>query len=311
MKIIKNSTNNCWITTIAIGDKYFSDWENFALPTWNSYCDMYGLGLIVFTDDLIDRSHPSWKKATWQKLLIAETMMDNHITDGCVLYIDTDVLISPLAPNVFDTYDRNSIAVVSMVNNLPQPRDLTLRRLAYLRHTSSNGSYPLDSSLFMSPSEMLNFHGLPSRDDFFCAGFFVFDIKNHHKLMRTWFDNYDRSVQSITNGGDQTHVNHEMQSWGKIQWLPYEFQALWVYEIAWRYPFLFEEGKSNVDLVRSCIEASLYANYFLHFAGAWSECNMWKVGNFFASNATREALAGYSNYLKVPVTGKPVGVVRA
>jgi hypothetical protein len=141
-------------------------------------------------------------------------------------------------------------------------------------------------------------------------GLIVFNVDQHAGLMRGWFDKYDRDVTSVTNGGDQTHINYEVQSWGKISWLDYRFQAIWPYEMAWKYPFLYDHGREDEVLIRKCIEAALYQNYFLHFAGAWHESNMWKLGGFLSSETDKARLAEYHSYSNRPVTGVPVGFVR-
>lgn len=299
------------LATIAIGKSYIDEWKQNALPSWEEYCRRHGLGLIVFDQEMLDRGSEVWKKATWQKLLIAETLAESElglrVTNVC--YLDTDILISPFAPDIFREYDPKTIAVVSQVHGLPQPLKPTLRRLAFLRHTRWDEKYPLDSALFMEPRQIFEFHDLTPHDNYFCAGLFVFNIENHRTLMKEWFEKYAKGVESITGGGDEAHVNYELQSWGQLSWLPYEFQALWTYETAWRYPFLFD-NRNDENLIRACIEASLHANHFLHFAGSWHECQMWKIGGFFDGDKKRREIADYRAYLETPVTGRQQGLVR-
>ena len=61
--IIKPKFTNNYIVTIAIGEKYFNEWETYALPSWKEYCEKFDLGLIVFTNDLISKEDKKWKKA--------------------------------------------------------------------------------------------------------------------------------------------------------------------------------------------------------------------------------------------------------
>ena len=126
--------------------------------------------------------------------------------------------------------------------------------------------------------------------------------------MKSWFDKYTKDIDTLTGGGDEPILNYEFLNYGKIKWLDYKFQALWIYEISWKYPFLYNYGKKNTELIKECVEASLTTNYFLHFAGSWHESEMWKIENFFESNEKKEYLEKYHNYLKIPVTGKPVGL---
>lgn len=298
------------LATIAIGDSYYQAWEQHALPAWVAYCGRHGLGLVVFDQDLMEKTDQQWKKATWQKMLIGETLINAGLEVGSVCYLDSDILINPTAPNIFDDYDSETIGLTSIRKNLPYPHEELLRRLAFLRHTCYDRAYPLDSALFMSLRKLYEYHGLTVQADEACMGLIVFNVGNHTKLMRAWFDKYDRNVQSVTNGGDQTHTNYEIQSWGKISWLNYRFQAIWAYEMAWKYPFLYDYGREDEALIRKCIEASLYQNHFLHFAGAWHESNMWKLGGFFSSDVEQEKLQAYQAYLQTPVSGDPVGMIK-
>lgn len=298
------------LATIAVGDAYYKAWELNALPGWLRYCERHGLGLVAFDQDLIPADDPKWKKATWQKMLIGQALSCSGLDVANVCYLDTDILINHTAPDIFQTLDPATIGLVSLRKRLPYPYAEVLRRLAFLRHTFYDANYPLDSALFMSLEQLYGHHGLPAQTDEACMGLIVFNCRNHSDLMRSWFDKYDRSVQSVTNGGDQTHANFEIQNWGKVSWLDYRFQAIWVFEMAWKYPFLYDFGRENKALVRECIEASLYSNHFLHFAGSWHESEMWKVGNYREEDRRIALIEKYESYRRSPVTGSPQGFVK-
>ena len=298
------------LSTVAIGGQYLEIWERNALPSWVNYCDRYGLGLIVFEEEMLPKSSELWKKANWQKLLIGEALLQGGMKVDNVCYLDTDIIISPFAPNVFAAYEPETIGLVSQVRGLNQPLHQTLRRLAFLRHTRWDSKYPLDSALFMSPAQIFEFHGVAPHDEYVCTGFFLFNLNNHSVLLKSWFDKYQKGVDSITGGGEEPHLNHELLRWGKLSWLPYEFQALWVYEAAWRYPFVFGLGQGDEALIRQTIESSLYVNHFLHFAGSWNECDMWKIGGFFEGKENKREIEDYREYLKMPVTGAPAGMIK-
>ena len=308
-KIVKKPLfSKNYLSTIAIGDNYYNDWFKYALPTWIKYCDKNDLGIVVITNDLISKKNPNWKKATWQKLLLGKTFLKNNLDIDNICYLDTDILINHQAPNIFDGYDKEKIAVVSQRKNLEQPLNETLRKLAFLRHNYYSKEYPLDSSLFMSSDEMYKYHKLDPQKDTFCAGLFVFNLENHSNLMKSWFEKYNKNIDTLTGGGDQPILNYEFLNYGKISWLSYKFQALWIYEIAWKYPFLYDYGRDNQSLILECIEASLTSNYFLHFAGSWHESEMWKIDIVFSDTKKEKKLKEYFEYLKLPVKGKPVGI---
>ena len=297
------------IATVAIGDPCFGAWEEYALPTWRRYCERHDLGLIAFDDHLISEESKIWKKPTWQKMLVGQHVGRELPTVRNVCILDTDILINHMAPNVFDSHDPETIGLVSVRKNLPYPRDQVLRRLAFLRNKYYDKKYPLDSALFISLERLYEMHGLPVQDDETCTGFIMFNVDNHSDLMSEWFGKYDRELISITGGGEQTHVNYEIQNWGKVSWMDYRFQALWTYEMPWKYPFLYSSGGQET-LVRDCIEASLFSNYFLHFAGSWHESEMWTAVRVLDTEDSRDTFVGFSEYEQVPLTGEPVGAIK-
>ena len=298
------------MATIAIGEAHYKIWEQNALPGWLAYCKRYDLGLVAFDEDLVSQSDPQWKKATWQKLLIGNTLKTALPSVNNVCFLDTDILINPLAPNVFDSYDSKTVGLVSLRKNLPYPYDAVLRRVAFLRNRYYDSKYPLDSALFISVEDLYKFHGVPVQEDEACAGFFVFNVNNHAEIMGSLFRKYDKHVESITGGGDQTHFNYEIQSNIPVSWLDYRFQAIWLFEMVWKYPFLYNYGRDNKELIRECVEASLFTNYFLHFAGSWHESDMWKVGDILQNKGSLAKFEAFDEYLKIPVSGIPVGQIK-
>ena len=72
--------------------------------------------------------------------------------------------------------------------------------------------------------------------------------------------------------------------------------------------FFFHWDKDH-DLIRACIRSSLYVNHFLHFAGSWNECDMWKLDTIF-SRSDIEELNDYKSYLQIPVSGNPIGMTK-
>ena len=301
--------SNKFLVTIAIGAEHCAKWERYALPSWIAYAEANDLGILAVTDDLIAKSDPNWKKATWQKLLLGNAINRDHPEVGDVCFLDTDILINPFAPNVFDEYDSKSYGLVSQYKNLPMSRHLAQRQSVFLRHHFYDKNYPLDSSVFMTAEAQYEYSGLTPHDDLACAGMFLFNPALHGDEMEGWFVKYSSQTKSIT-GGDQVHLNWEMLSTNRVQWFPYEFQALWVFEAAWKYSFLFDDYAENHDVIRACIEASLFSNYFLHFAGSWLECDMWMIDDITRGARFRKVNSGFQEYLKKPVTGKPKGQIK-
>lgn len=308
--IIKPGQSGNIIVTIAIGKEYTENWMKYALPTWQKYCERHKLGLVVFDDDLISKNDITWKKPTWQKMIIGDYLSKHLENVVNVCYIDSDFIINYFAPNIFDFYTPSTIGLVSQYRNLPYVQEDVKRRIAFFRNRYYDNNYPLDSALFMSLKQIFEFHNLPVQKDYACAGLFIMNVKRHAAIMKEWFEKYDKNIHSVTGGGDECHFNYEVQNYGKITWLDYKFQAIWIFEMAWKYPFLYDFGRNNDVLIKECIEASLFTNYFLHFAGSWHESNMWKVGGILSEDRSQKIFSEFENYLKQPVSGVPVGLIK-
>lgn len=306
--IIQPESNGNAIITIANGKTYEKKWNDFSRVNWEEYCNKHKLGLFLVTEDLISKDDPYWKKATWQKLILGDSILqyDTEVVNLC--YIDSDFLINPKAPNVFDNFQEEKISLVSQFKNLPFDEHLIKRRISFLRNKYYDNKYPLDSAIFMSIDDLCNYHNKPRLKDYACAGFFIFNVKNHSKKLKELFFKYKSGIDSITGGGDEFHFNFEIQNNLPIQWLDYKYQALWVYEMAAYYPFLYQtKNQNNNDLIKSCVQTSLENNFFLHFAGSWHESEMLLIEGIFKRS---DVMKEFNEYLNQSVTGQPKGVIK-
>ena len=282
----------------------------YAYHTWEIYCRRHDLGLILFDEDLISPDHPKWKKATWQKYLIGDAVSRSNLQISNICYVDTDVLISPIAPNIFEFHNQDRISVISTRTGLPADHLELCRRLAFARNRHYSKEYPLDSSLFISLDDLYSLIGASTQSNYACAGVFVFNVEKYTNFFSGFYENYEKTVASPTSGGDQTHFNYLVQSNNLQQWLDYRFQAQWTYEMAWKYPFLYSKFRDDHRVIKSCIEASLFSNYFLHFAGSWYESEMWEQVKVLDTPESLEMFRAFDEYMEVPVYGKPLGAIK-
>lgn len=305
----QSGAQNNWLVTVAIGEKYLRNFEQFALPSWKKYCERYDLGILAIDEHLISSEDPAWKKPNWQKLLMPELLLSQVPNVKHICYLDTDILINPFAPNIFEHYDGKSYGLTSRINNLPMPLDLVQRQFVFLRHTYYDENYPLDSVVFMPLEKQYEFSNLHPWQEASCTGLILCNPKLMASEMAGWFYKYNSTDDSVT-GGEQTHVNHEILSTQNVQWLQYEFQATWVYEMAWKYPFLYGKHQANKKLIIDCIEASLFSNYFLHFGGSWHESSMWLLEGIMESDEFESLNEGFSNYKSENLVGEPKGHIK-
>jgi hypothetical protein len=224
--------------------------------------------------------------------------------------LDTDILINPVAPDIFAATPADRIGAVSKRTSLPFDRMDTLRRLAFLRHRYFDDRYPLDSSLFASVEDTYRHVGLePERDDV-NSGVICLSVADHARILGGLFDAYDASVMRNDSGGEQIYFNQFLFSSKIEHLLDYRFNCLWAWEAALRYPFLYTTDIKDDDLVRRCIESALAANWFLHFAGSWHESQVWKRVRVLEDPEVLDRWERFAEYLRQPVTGKFVGPVK-
>ncbi len=192
MRILLESDNKKnYIATTAIGGNYYKDWFEYAYPSWQLYCKAHGIGIIVADEDLIEKDNPIYKGGIWHRYLIGDVIIKDNLDIKNICYIDTDFLLNPIAPNVFDIYDEEKIAVVSTKINLPYSNlDFVKRKLAFNRHTFYSNDYPLDSALFISNKDLWELHQLPEQKEYFCSGLIVFNVKNHSQFLKDCYFKY-------------------------------------------------------------------------------------------------------------------------
>jgi hypothetical protein len=306
------------ISTILIGKKFYEDWYKFSYPSWIKYCKKHNLGLIVFKKYLVDKKNPKWKISNWHKLLIGEELNKNKLKIKNVCYLDADILINFVnSPNIFKIYKEQGFGLISQVKNLPYKISTPIKsnglsieeyscrkRMAFFRNKYFSKRYPLDSSLFMPLHSQYKYIGVKPKKDYACTGVIVFNLKKHSKILKKIFFKYKMGYKNLAS--EETYLNFELQNY-KIQWLDYKFQSLWAYEIPHYYSFLYKNEK-NKELVRYCIRNSLMNNYFLHFAGSWNECQMWKTTKIFDKKTINEWRQFEKYYLKKP-KGIPLGKI--
>ena len=270
LKLMESSKGNYLITT-AIGESYLDNWETYSKNSWLKYCQLNDIGIIVF-NDLINAN--SKKNLYWQKFLVPDVLLkDNDVINVC--YLDTDIVINPWSTNIFDNLDYNKINMVSDVKDMPYGNlRYMLKKLAYGRHHGISTQYPLDSSLFLTFQQVYEHHGFKAWDNYGCAGLFAFNLEKYAHHFLKWF-NETPSDHYAMDAGEEIYLNNFVNRDNCVNWISYEWQAIWPYEVAYNYNFIATEDADDM-LVLQCIKNSLMNHNFLHFAGSW-ESPHWKI----------------------------------
>lgn len=303
---LSSSVRSVLVTT-AIGEEYFKNWSRFSASTWIRYAQRHNLGVAVVTEIPADFALPPHLNGAWAKLVAPEIVWKTAKWTERFLLIDTDILIAPSAPNIFESVPEGRFGVVSQ-ERTPYPRGEIRRRIAFFRNRLYSADYPLDSILHAEAREIFLQQGLPPHDDYFCSGMVVLGSE-HFTQLRTWIDSVEAQVAAASFAWEEPFLNDWIQSSEPV-WLDYRFQAIWVFEMAWKYPFLYEFGSdvASQHITARCVESNLLENYFLHFAGSWFESSAWKCETF-GEGSLFALEAEFEDFLRAPLTGKAVGKV--
>ncbi len=258
-----------WMVSTAISGDYFERWTEGFAALWFDYAARHELGIAVAVENLHEADEPQLN-GSWQKLLAVDALARELRRPIRCALIDSDVLISPLAEDIFEVVDRGRIGIVSQVNGIPLEIRRLTNRIAFFRREYMEPSFPLNSLLNATPRQVFAWAGLdPVMDDIACTGVMVCDSMNHGSLFREWYRSAPANPQYESIGDwEQTYVNHQIQQHPDVQWLDYSWQAIWMFEAAANYPFLYS---STVDpeVLQWCVTSSLLKHHFLHLAGKW------------------------------------------
>ena len=298
------------IATVLITKKYYNFWKKYVSKNWKMYCDKNDLGLIVL-DNFIDNSQAK-KKANWHKLLIGKELLKSNISKKIknVCYLDGDILINVFgSPNIFKEHLINKISVVNQYKDLPYDYFTTQKKISFFRHNYYSKKYPLDSSIFMKPSQIFKFHGFKQFNNYFCSGLFIFNLRLFSKFLENIYFKYSKKFKTLTSG-DEPVINYEFQNKAKLKWLDYRYQAIWVYEMANKYPFLYYSKFKNKKIQSACVTSSLMSNHFLHFAGSWHESKMIESIKNYLINNDKRIIRKFYKYNQIRPSANPKGLIK-
>jgi len=269
MLVIRPSHSDRWILTTAIGGSYYDRWNRDFRPSWVRYAERYDLGIVVVTADIFGPTEPR-RHGAWQKLLGPRALREFLGRDVRCLLLDSDVIISPGAPNVFDRCPPHSLGVVSQEYGVPLGGAQPLRRqMAFLRKSFMDDNFPLRSSLIATPAKVAELGGFPPLSNYFCSGVVMTNTSRHANLFSRWYSEAPcTSDYRSIDWGEELWMNVKVANIDDVVWMGYEWQALWAFEVAANYPFLYAAPK-NEELSSWILAAVLLNNHFLHLAGSW------------------------------------------
>lgn len=102
------SKNVIFMINIVHNERSRSQGYEYSVKSWKAYADKYECELFVLDQAIVD---PSYMTPHWTKMYILDILDGNNIDYDQVLYVDSDTIVTPDAPNLFDISDNKFCAV--------------------------------------------------------------------------------------------------------------------------------------------------------------------------------------------------------
>jgi hypothetical protein len=200
-----------------------------------------------------------------------------------VAWIDSDVLINPSSPSIFENVPLEMIGAVDLYAT-PNVEEYRIRLERLYEYWTKNGTSFIHN---ISPTEYHNKFGLEGEfQSVVQTGVLVLSPKFHRELLEHVYHNYEDKGEGRW-GYEMRPLSYEILINDLAYWLNPKFNMLWPYIKQFLYPFLSSSDSyfhralnkamrisglaPKFSLAAKCATTAYLNNYFLHFSGKASE----------------------------------------
>jgi hypothetical protein len=263
------------LATLAIGETYSRLFHERCEDNWRAYCKRHGIDLVVLEKPLDESARAASRSPAWQKCLILEHPGLEHYDQVC--WIDTDILIHPSAPSVFEGVPLGKVAGVDAY--AAPNRDVYRGVLARMYESWRNlGAAFLDCP---TPESFYAKRGIENGPGHVMhTGVMIASPARHAALFRQVYDAYEDTGGKGVNY-EWAPLSYEVVTQGLEHWLDFRFNLILSDQIEHHYRFLHHDlfGKLlaqgqeataqalNRIVFDACLNAIFDNAYFLHFCG--------------------------------------------
>jgi len=175
------SKNVIFMINIVHNERSRNQGYEFSIKSWKEYADKYDCELFILNQPVADISY---MKPHWTKMYILDVLDANEIDYDQVLYVDSDTIVTPNAPNIFELSEHKFCAVPNFGDS-----DWMLRSIE---------AYSL---------ELFNGYQLPYYK-YFNSGFLLFN-KSHKDFFKNIQEFYNKNQQKIVWMQNNYGVGHD------------------------------------------------------------------------------------------------------
>lgn len=271
-------SNKKAIVTLAIGKRFSRMVKRYCAKNWQEYADKYDYD-VIFIEDPLDLSERGLSRSpAWQKCLILS--QDWSKKYDRIVWIDTDILLNPNAPDVTDGVPVDKIGAVDEYFYPNKDMYFTALDRMY-KYWEKLGYNPVINP---TSKEYYKSFGLDCDIEHIVqTGVMVLSPKYHREIFEHVYYNYEEKGLNY----EMRPLSYEILKNNLVHWLDTRFNVLLPFNKALYYPFLLNEKKTlpfySRNKTKKLILESIFINsYFLHFTGAVKEMKLldWKNTSF-------------------------------
>lgn len=241
---------------ITIGDDCRRQWEETFAPSVRDYADRCGYEVHHLTGPI---DHETTRHPAWQKLLVAG--LPEMADLDRIVYLDSDILISPIAPPIAETVPDGRIGAVTWQGSYGE-NDLMMEVIrATWRWNNAKWVRELKPKCF---ADLLEAAGYPRTEDHCNTGVFVCQPQ-HAPLLADLYANAAENERSSLEQSALTDFlcrSHRQL----LHPLDRRFNTIWDFEKIAYYHFL-DQLYPTSTIIMQCIASTLARCWALHFAG--------------------------------------------
>ena len=265
------------LVTLAIGERYLANFKRYCHESWSKYAKQHNLDVVVIDRPIDDSPRAQSRNPAWQKCLIL-SHPDVKSYDQ-VAWVDSDILINPTSPSVFENVPQEMIGAVDKYAT-PNVEDHRIWLEQLYEYWTENG---IDFINNISPTDYHHKFGFEGEfQSVVQTGVLVLSPQYHRGLLEDVYDNYEDKGKS---GWDyeMRPLSYEILTNKLACWLNPKFNMPWPYIKQSHYPFLSSSDSfvhravfkamrisglaPKFSLVAKCVTTAYLNNYFLHFSG--------------------------------------------
>lgn len=228
------------LVAIAIGEEYKKKYEAIFYPSQKAYADRHGYDIKI-VDSFLDQSTQDRSFISLQKILVCSQPWSNQY--DFVVFIDSDILVSPNAPAIHNAIDfGKNIGIVDEYLQPTQSERLVIQmKMGWERNAQE---YYRLSGFQIETNRVLN------------TGVLVLQPKHHREFLEDVYKSTKSSGLNHKRGFhyEQSSIGYNLLVSERYALLPSQWNAIWAVR------------KYSPNLKQS-LKQFISENYFVHFAG--------------------------------------------